>query len=537
LEADITTNILDTAINDSLNELLKMIPFIAGVILFSMAVRFLTTYFSGSFLANLIKKLRMCIIDKLKGMPISFLEESDSGRIASSITYNLDTVREFSQGFLDLISSLILGTGLSVYLICINWRLFLLSILVLPIFLAVTDILKKNAKDISKKENEFVSNSNSVLVDSIRGREIVKTYNLKGRLTSLYNKYVNLALDSKIKFERSRSITGAMSYFIVFIPILVCISYGGHLTVNRVISPGQLTAFIYVLRQLIDIVSNLPDKYLNLQKVYGALNHIFDVIDRSNERTGGEIFETANSANIIEFIDVEFSYKGDKSILNGLNISINSGEKVAIVGPSGCGKSTIIKLICGFYENYKGVIKFCGKDLREWKLSALRENISVIPQDIYLFPGPIEENISFGKINPGKEEIHKAAQIANAHDFITGLPDGYDTNVSEMGKKLSGGQRQRIGIARAIIKSAPILILDEPTSSLDAESENLIYDELADYIKNKTVVIISHRFSTIMNADRIYVINKGRLVEEGTHNELINKESLYKSMFIKQRAF
>ena len=240
---------------------------------------------------------------------------------------------------------------------------------------------------------------------------------------------------------------------------------------------------------------------------------------------------SSKTGGAVEFKDVEFSYNGKDSVLNGISLSVNSGETVALVGPSGVGKSTIINLLLGFYECQSGSIYIDGEDIRNFSRQSLRNMMSLVPQETILFSGSVRENIRYGKLEADEDEIIAAAKSANAHEFIDNFPDGYDTEIGERGIQISGGQRQRIAIASAILKNPVILLLEEATSSLDAESERLVQEATNILIKERTTFIIAHRLSTINNADKIVVMDKGRIIQMGSHNELISQKGLYKNLY------
>jgi ABC-type multidrug transport system fused ATPase/permease subunit len=266
----------------------------------------------------------------------------------------------------------------------------------------------------------------------------------------------------------------------------------------------------------------------------GTAEHLLEILDKKVERIDGEAYCIDEFASAVEFYKVDFSYDGDTKLFENLSFTIEHGKITALVGPSGVGKSTIFKLLCGFYEHQEGNIKLYGKSLKRWKLSAARSLTSIVSQDTYLFPGTIIENIAYGCPSASVDEIVAAARAANAHDFIMEFPEGYNTTTGERGAKLSGGQRQRISIARAILKNAPILLLDEATSALDMESERQVQEALDIFMKGRTVFIIAHRLSTVKNADEILVLNQGQIVERGKHEQLLEKEGMYKKLYFKK---
>lgn len=320
-------------------------------------------------------------------------------------------------------------------------------------------------------------------------------------------------------------------------PFLLSFGFGGYWVLKGQLTPGELIAFINLLNPLAGPVSQLPRLLGNFRAQMEAANRVMEIIELEPERQGGEYSEGKDSDISIAFNNVKFAYKEDgEEVLKGVNFDIKKGEQVAVVGMSGAGKSTLIKLLQGGYEDYEGNITVLGHEISEWDLNAMREHMSLVSQDTYLFPGTLEENLSYGNLDSDDEEVVSAAKAANAHDFITELRDGYGTNAGEFGDRLSGGQKQRISIARAMLKKSPILLLDEATSALDTHSEFKVQKALDQLMAGKTALVIAHRLSTIKNVDRIIVMEEGQIAEAGTHDELLARDGIYKSLYLRQLA-
>ncbi|MFN2281895.1 MAG: ABC transporter ATP-binding protein, partial [Anaerolineales bacterium] len=272
----------------------------------------------------------------------------------------------------------------------------------------------------------------------------------------------------------------------------------------------------------------------SLREVSPAVERVFEILDQPAEDGKAGEFEPASSAKAVSFESVSFHYGEETQILDDFTLEVDEGQVVALVGSSGCGKSTVLKLLCGFYRPQQGEIRIAGQDIVLSGIREARKRVSLVSQETYLFPTTIAENIAYGKVGASQQEIEEAARAANAHDFITGLPQGYQTQVGEWGSRLSGGEKQRISLARAILKDAPILLLDEPTSALDAQSEAVVQEALERFMQGRTVLVIAHRLATIKNVDQIVVLDQGRLVECGTHAELMGAETLYQRLYLKQ---
>jgi ATP-binding cassette, subfamily B, bacterial len=313
--------------------------------------------------------------------------------------------------------------------------------------------------------------------------------------------------------------------------------FGGYLVIQNQLTFGSLFAFINLLNFVVNPLGSLPNIIASISEASGAAQRIFEILDHEVERKSGSTSQPQKeSASVIRFKDVDFAYQANTPVLKGLNLDIQQGQTVAIVGHSGGGKSTLLKIILGYYPLPGGQVSLFGRDLQEWQLAAARNQMAFVAQDTYLFPVSIAENIRCGKPDATQAEIEGAARLANIHDFIATLPEGYNTLVGERGARLSGGQRQRISLARAILKDAPILLLDEPTSALDTESETLVQEALDRFTANRTTLVIAHRLSTIKDADRVLVLDEGKIAEEGTHEDLMARGGLYLDLYQKQFA-
>jgi subfamily B ATP-binding cassette protein MsbA/ATP-binding cassette subfamily B protein AbcA/BmrA len=296
-------------------------------------------------------------------------------------------------------------------------------------------------------------------------------------------------------------------------------------------------AFINLLNLISNPLASVPRLFGSLGVAAGGASRVFDLLDQPGERTDGTV--TAPVAGVdaaVRLTDVSFGYTPDAKVFDGVSLAVNPGETLAVVGPSGAGKSTLLRLLLGFNEPDSGKIELFGHDLSDWRLTDARRQMSLVSQDTYLFPVTIAENIAYGRPGATQAEVERAARLANIHEFVAGLADGYQTVAGERGARLSGGQRQRIAIARAILKDAPLLLLDEATSALDSESEALVQEALERFMDGRTTLVIAHRLSTIKNADRVVVLDQGRVVEQGTHDQLLAAGGLYQRLYLKQFA-
>jgi ABC-type multidrug transport system fused ATPase/permease subunit len=380
---------------------------------------------------------------------------------------------------------------------------------------------------------------NSLAQDSLSGAMVVKSFNLAGILDKRFHLANMKALKKGLGVARYWSAINGLSLGLIITPFIIALGLGGYLVIDKSMTFGGMFVFINLLNFVVNPLGNLPGIIASIGEGSGAAQRVFALIDAPAERQDGHVTQpagTAEAAPAIQFKDVSFAYSQESPILKHVSLSIPRGQTVAIVGPSGGGKTTLLKLILGYYPLPDETVHLFGADLNAWQLDAARRQMAFVAQDTYLFPVSLGENIGCGKPGASQAEIEQAAQLANIHEFITGLPEGYATNAGEWGARLSGGQRQRISLARAILKDAPILLLDEPTSALDAESEALIQEALDRFARQRTTVVVAHRLSTIKNADRVLVLQEGEIVEEGTHAELIAKGGLYLELYQGQFA-
>jgi subfamily B ATP-binding cassette protein MsbA len=413
-------------------------------------------------------------------------------------------------------------------MIGISWKLSLFAIVFLPIVGIVIGSIVKRLRHPAKRGQERMGEMVSVLDETLSGMKTVKGYNAA---TFVLNKftYINQEFSRlMLSMARRQQLASPMSEFMGITAVAIILVFGGTLVNEGLISGAGFIAFIAAFSQITRPLRSLIDQFANINQGIAAGERIFSIIDAESEvKDSPEATEFTGLKESIELKNVHFSYDGSREVINNVSIKIRKGETIALVGASGGGKSTLSELIPRFYDVTAGEVLFDGVNIKSYTQESLRRNMSIVAQETVLFNDSIEGNILMGKPNATHEEVVAAAKVANAHSFIEESPEGYNTNIGDKGTKLSGGQRQRLSIARAVLKNPEILILDEATSALDTESEKLVQEALTTLLEGRTSIVIAHRLSTIYNADRIYVIDHGRVAEEGKHDELVAKGGIY----------
>lgn len=480
--------------------------------------------------------MRKDVYSKLLSMPMSYFTEKRVGELSNRISSDLSqiqdaisfTLAEFLRG----IFTLVIGLG---FIFWISTKLALVMLAVVPVIAVLAVVFGMRIRKMARKAQDQLAESGTIVQETFQGISIVKAFTSEVYEISRYVKSVYAVVDTAIANARYRGAFISFMIFSVFGAIAFVMWYGANMIQTGELTMGSLTMFVIFSMFVGGTFAGFADMFSQLQKTLGATQSVREIL-----RTEGEPVELTQAAiepqytlkGNVTFKQVAFSYpsRSDVSVLKDITLTANNGEQIALVGPSGAGKSTIASLLLKFYEPTSGSILFDDKNATEFPLTQLRKQMAFVPQDVILFGGTIAENIAYGKLNATAEEIADAARKANAHEFISKFPEGYETIVGERGIKLSGGQRQRIAIARAILKNPAILILDEATSSLDSESEQLVQEALDNLMKDRTSFVIAHRLSTIRNAHKIVVIDKGTVAEQGSHEQLMANNGLYRKL-------
>lgn len=483
---------------------------------------------------NMLSAIRQDTYNNLIKMPMQFFSSRQVNELNSRVAADISQIQDtFTTGLAEFLRQSIIVVGGIVALFFTSVELSLLMLATIPVFAIIAVFFGKFIKKLSKAAQDQVAESNTIVGESLQGISNVKSFTNEWFEIKRYKKSVNKIKAIAIKGGLARGAFSSFIIFCIFGAIVLLVWQAVKLQNTGDLSQANLVTFILYTIFVGASIGGLPIQYAQIQKAIGATERVFDLIDEIPESIETSTESKKGITGKIEFNQVNFAYpsRAQFPVLSSVSFKANSGETIAIAGPSGSGKSTLASLVLRFYEPQSGEILFDGKPASNYGLHELRQQMAIVPQDVLLFGGSIFENIAYGKPNASKDEVIEAAKSANAHEFIMGFPDQYNTLVGERGVQLSGGQRQRVAIARAVLKNPKLLILDEATSSLDSESEKLVQEALDQLMKNRTSIVIAHRLSTIKNADQILVLENGQIIEKGTHQDLLQQENgLYKKL-------
>ena len=524
------------------NTLALIIPF--GIVIFALVqglLKYTNNYLTDWTGNKISNSLKVDLFRKLTSLDSKFYDVNSSGLVLTRFFTDPETA---SKNIINTIKSFIMSifgiAGLVAVLLINSWKLAIIGVGIMAVAITPVTLIRKKIKKVSNATMVVGGDMTTNFNETFAGNKIMTAYNLQKLQNEKFENQIKTQFDLTISLTKRVGWMSPIMYFICSIGIALVMFYGNHLIISGQMTAGSFASFVTSLLLLYKPVKDLGRTLTDLQTTFVALGRVFelfDLIPYIKNKEHSSKMTTLESG--IDFENVYFEYEENVPVLKNFSLHINKGETIALVGNSGGGKSTTVNLLPRFYDVKSGAVKFDGINIKDIELNSLRNNISFVFQDNFLFSGTIRENILMGKSDATESELENAIKMAHLDEFLNTLDDGIDTYVGERGTSLSGGQRQRVAIARAIIKNAPIVILDEATSALDNESEAIVQKALDNLMKNKTVFVIAHRLSTINNADRIAVINEGELVELGTHNELMNIENgnyrhLYEMQFKKQ---
>ena len=515
---------------------LKVLYLLLIIVPIALVIRsifeFLQSYIMSDVGQKVIRDVRNLIYDKLQSLSLDYFTQKRSGELISRITNDVKLIENaVSYALTDLVYQSFQVICFALVTFLINWRMALISIVVLPLVMVPMIVVGRILRKLSKRSQEKMADINSLLVETFIGVRIVRAFCAEAREMERFKKQNHDYYRIAMKSIKRMLVLGIVTELIGVAMALFIIFYSGRQVMEGNLSFGAFALFMAALLSLVRPFKKLSQVNSIMQQAVAASSRIYEVLDTSpsiKEKSPAQ--QLAGFKNNIAFEDVWFSY-ADQDILKGINLEVQKGQMLAIVGPSGVGKTTLVDLIPRFYDSKKGRILIDGIDIRELTLKSLRQQIGIVTQETILFNDTIRSNILYGKPDASMQEIEEAAKQAYAHDFIEHSPLGYDTVIGDRGMKLSGGERQRIAIARALLKNPPILILDEATSQLDTESERIVQEALNRLIYGRTVFVIAHRLSTVKGVHLIVVLDRGRIVEQGNHQELLTGNGLYQRLY------
>ena len=525
---DLVFNMFGHQVTIPYGALAAIIPF--GVVLFAMfqgVMRYLNDYLTDWTSQKITNSVKVKLFASLVTMDSSFFDENSSGIILTRYLSDPDAAaRSFIQQIKSIVTSVFGAGSLIAVMLVSSWKLALVGVLVLGCAFLPMVLIRKKVKETSNKGMVVGGNITTNFNETYSGNKVMTAYSLQEHQKEEFNKQINKSFDISISLTKRSAWMSPIMYFIASIGIACVLHYGTQLIISKEMTAGSFASFVTSLLLLYKPMKTLGGTLTNIQGIFVSFGRVFELFDIKPSITNKPNAQTMiDLHSSIDFENVCFEYEKDRPVLNNINLHVNKGETIALVGNSGGGKSTLVNLLPRFYDVLSGSIKFDNVDIRDITLESLRQHISIVFQDNFLFTGTIRENILLGNPNATEQDIHDAIKSAHLEEVMESLPDGLDTVLGERGTSLSGGQRQRVAIARAMVRKSPIVILDEATSALDNKSEAVVQKALDALMQNKTVFVIAHRLSTIRNADKIAVINEGHLVELGTHEELLNIEN------------
>lgn len=507
-----------------------------GIVAFAGAqgiLRYLNTYLSDWISITIANSIKVDLFKKLVFLDSKFYDENSSGLVISRFLSDPDTAsKQLINSIKTLITSFTSALGLVFVLLYNSWELAVVGVIVLVCAFLPMTFLRKKIKEVSNKGTVVGGNITTAFNETYKGNKVISGYNLQDDEYKRVKSLIRETFTLQMSLTKRTGWLSPIMYIIASIGIAFVMLVGNQLIINGRLTTGSFASFITSLLLLYKPIKTLGQDLTNIQGIFVAISRVFELFDFQSRIEDKGQKELNSAPSVIEFRNVSFSYDDEKEVLHNISFKANHGETIAIVGNSGGGKSTIVNLLPRFYDVTKGNILFDGIDIRDFKLSSLRNSISEVFQDNFLFSGTIRDNILLGKKDATPEEIDFVIKASHLDEFIATLEHGLDSVIGENGTSLSGGQRQRVAIARAMIKNAPVVVLDEATSALDNKSEKIVQKALDNLMKDRTVFVIAHRLSTIFNADKILVVDDGSIVEAGTHEELLNiPDGKYKSLY------
>jgi subfamily B ATP-binding cassette protein MsbA len=536
----IIQNVVDVVLVESSIQLLNRFALLLTLIFVVQAIlSFVHRYFIAFVGERVVADLREQLYQHLISFSLRFYSDNRTGEIVSRVTNDVTMLQAaVTETVVSLLQQTLTLIGGVIFLFWLNWRLTSIILLGIPVVTLTMVYLGRKIRRAAVDVQDRLAEASAVVDESVAGIRIVKSFAREAYEVARFTDRVEATFSAAMKRARISAVLAPIIGFMALMSITITLWFGGFEVIQGRLTPGGLVAYIIYTMLVAGPIAAFSGLYSQFQSALGATERIFQLLD-----TVPEIKDVPDAVQLsiiegrVAFHNVTFEYSDNLTVLRDIELNVESGQVVALVGPSGAGKTTLVNLIPRFYDATTGAITIDGINIKEVTGLSLRQQIGIVPQETALFSESVAENIRYGKLDATPADIEAAAMAANAHDFISAMPNGYDTLVGEKGVKLSGGQRQRIAIARAILKNPRILILDEATSSLDSESERLVQEALEALMRARTTFVIAHRLSTIVNADWIVVLDEGRIVEQGTHGDLLARQGLYHKLHAMQFRF
>ncbi|MGN0432418.1 MAG: ABC transporter ATP-binding protein [Lachnospiraceae bacterium] len=527
---------IDTMLSGEQVAFAGFIVTLLGMTVLGFLLAFLKSICISGFAIGVQTKYKELVVRKLYHLEYKYFDKNSSASVINKVNSDIAAMDGLlNQNMPEICTNAVAMITYAVYVGSINWQLLVLILVCYPVLFYFTNKIVRKLESLRKVFRQKSDIITEISQDCVSGIMVLRSFGAEAYFQKKLSAAADDLVDNEAKRTRISNSAILVRRMLQWMPNIICAVYAYFLVLNNSISLGELVVFLMILQKFVDAYIGVPFNLVDAKENMVCVKRVEAILCENDEPDGQET-EGLDTDVAIAFEGVDFSYTGGKQVLSNLSFKVEKGSSVAFVGDSGGGKSTIFHLLCGFYRVGNGSYFLFGRPFSEWNMEAAREQFALVSQNVFLFPTTIRENVRYGNLHATDEDIVAACKRARIHDFIVGLPEGYDSIVGERGILLSGGERQRISMARAFLKNAPILLLDEPTSAVDVETESLIQAALYELAENRTCITIAHRLSTIKNADAIMVLKDGSIIESGTHQELINSNGAYAGLYGKEES-